>query len=39
MQFQKTPMCFNEPGYVMVHTVMNIVATNGAKMTQKMPQY
>ena len=34
MLFQKTQMCFNEPDFVMVHTVMNLVTANGAKMTQ-----
>ena len=28
-------MCFNEADYVMVHTVMNIVTANGAKLTHK----
>ena len=35
MLFQKTRMCFNEPDYVTVHSVMNIMTTNGAKMAQK----
>ena len=28
-------MWFNEPDYVTVHSVINIMATNGAKMTRK----
>ena len=28
-------MCFNEPDYVTVHSVMNIMIANGAKMAQK----
>ena len=28
-------MWFNEPDYVTVHSVMNIMTTNGAKMTRK----
>ena len=35
MLFQKTQMCFNEPDYVTVHSVMNIMIANGAKMAQK----
>ena len=38
MLFQKTQMCFNEPDYVTVHSVMNIMTANGAKIAQKMPQ-
>ena len=38
MLFQKTQMYFNEPDFLMVHTVMNIVIANGAEMTHKMPQ-
>ena len=38
MFFQKTQMYFNEPDYVMVHNIMNIVTANGAKMTHKMSQ-
>ena len=30
--FKKTQMCFNERDYVTVHSVMNIMASNGAKM-------
>ena len=36
--FQKTRMCFNEPDYVLVHTVINIVTANDAKMRHKMLQ-
>ena len=35
MLFQKTQMCFNEPDYVTVHSVINIMTANGAKMVQK----
>ena len=38
MLFQKTQMCFNEPDYVTVRSVMNIMTANGAKIAQKMPQ-
>ena len=31
-------MCFNEPDYVTVHSIMNIMIANGAKMAQKIPQ-
>ena len=35
MLFQKNQMCFNEPDYVTVHSVINIRTANGAKMVQK----
>ena len=35
MLFQKTQMCFNEPDHVTVHTVMNKVTANGAKIATK----
>ena len=38
MLFPKTQMCFNEPDYVTVHTVINIMTANSAKMVHKMPQ-
>ena len=38
MLFQKTQMCFNEPDYVTVHSVMNIITANGAKMAQRIQQ-
>ena len=38
MLVQKTQMCFNEPDYILVATVINIVTANGAKMTDKMSQ-
>ena len=38
MLFQKPHMPYNEPDYVMVHSVMNIMTTSGAKIAQKMPQ-
>ena len=38
MPFQKTQMCFNEPDYVMVHSVLILLTANGAKKAQKMPQ-
>ena len=31
-------MCFNEPDYVTVHSVMNIITAKGAKMAQRIPQ-
>ena len=37
MLFQKTQMCFNEPHYVRVHYVMNIMRAIGAKIAQKIP--
>ena len=39
MLFKKTQMFFNEPDYVTVHSVLNIMTANGAAITaQKMPQ-
>ena len=35
MLFQKTQMFFNEPDYVTVYSVMNIMTANGAEMAQK----
>ena len=32
--FQKTQMCFNDPDYLMSHSVMNIMTANGAKMAK-----
>ena len=37
MLFQKFQMFFNEPDYVTVHSVMNIILANGAKIVQKNP--
>ena len=34
MLFQITQICFKEPDYVMLHSLMNIMTENGAKMTQ-----
>ena len=31
-------MCFNDPDYVTVNTVMNIITANAAKMVQKRTQ-
>ena len=31
-------MCFNEPDYVTVHSIMNIMIANGAKKKKKIPQ-
>ena len=31
-------MYFNEPDYVKVHSVINIMTGNGAKLAQKIPQ-
>ena len=36
MLFQKNQMCFNEPDYVTVRFVMNIMTPNRAKMAHKM---
>ena len=38
MLFQKTQICFSKPDNVTVHSVMNIMTANGAKMAQKRPQ-
>ena len=37
MLFQKTQMCFNEPNYVMAHSIMDIMTASSANMAQKMP--
>ena len=34
----KTQICFNEPDNVTIHSVMNIMTANGAKMGQKRQQ-
>ena len=38
MLFTITQMYFNESGYVRLHSIMNIITENGAKMTHKNPQ-
>ena len=38
MLCQKTQVCFNEPHYVAVHSIMKIITASGAKMAQKIPQ-
>ena len=38
MLFQITQICFSESDYVTIHSVMNIMTENSAKMTHKMPQ-
>ena len=38
MLLQITQMYFNEPDYVTVHSVMNIMTKNGTKVTQRLPQ-
>ena len=38
MLFQIPHICFNESIYVTRHFVMNMMAENGVKMTQKMSQ-
>ena len=38
MLFQVTTICFNEPDYITLQSIMNIMTENGAKMTHKMPQ-
>ena len=37
MLFQVT-ICFNEPGYITLHSVMNMMIENGAKTIHKMLQ-
>ena len=39
MLFQISQNCFNEPCYVMLHYVMNIMTENNTKMTHKRQQY
>ena len=34
MLFQITHTCFNEPDYVTLHSIMNIIAKNGAKTAE-----
>ena len=34
MLFQVTHICFNEPDYVTLHSIMNIMAENGAKVIE-----
>ena len=38
MLVEKTQLCFNEPDYVTVISVMNIITVNSAKMAQRIPQ-
>ena len=38
MLFQKSQICFNEPDYVTVESVMNKMTINGAKMGKRVPQ-
>ena len=38
MLFQVTTFCFNEPDYITLHTVMNIMTEDGTKMMHKMMQ-
>ena len=38
MLFQIIQICFNESDYDTLHSIMNIVSENSAKMTHKMPQ-
>ena len=38
MLFQIIQICFNESNYVTLHSTMNIMTENGAKMTYKMPE-
>ena len=35
---QITQICFNDSDYVTLHSAINIMAENGAKITHKMPQ-
>ena len=32
MLFQVTTICFNEPDYITLHSIMNIMKENGGKM-------
>ena len=34
MPFHITPICFNEPDYVVLHSVVNIMAEKRTKMTK-----
>ena len=34
MLFQVTTVCFNGPHYITLHSVINMMTENGAKMTQ-----
>ena len=38
MLFQVTQICFNESDYITLHSLMNIMIENGAKMPHEMPQ-
>ena len=38
MLFQKTQMHFHEPDYVTVHSVMNIMTANCAKIAERIQQ-
>ena len=38
MLLLKTRVCFNEPDYVKVHSIIKIMTGNGAKIAHKMPQ-
>ena len=37
MLFQVTTICFNEPDYITLHSIMKIITEDGAKMMHKMP--
>ena len=38
MLSQIAQICVNEPDYVRLHSIVNIMTENGAKMTHNMPQ-
>ena len=38
MLFQIIHICFNDSDYITLHSLMNIMAENGAKMMRKTPQ-
>ena len=38
MLLRKTQMCFNEPDYLTVNSVMNIMTANGARIAQRIPR-
>ena len=38
MLFQVITICFNEPDYITLHSIMNLMTEDGVKMMHKMPQ-
>ena len=39
MLFQITQICLNKSDHVTLHSIMNVMTKNGAKMTHEMRQY